>query len=243
MTRIRSHRRDRRSSFLYSFVSASALVIAAVVVALGAAPAGGIGVDGQTAFGVAPSTLPNGQPRPYFTLSIAPGQSAHDTAVITNRGSNTITLKLSPSTGITAVNSGSTYSGSFKPCTGTGCWISGLPSTVTLAPNASQTMVFTVTVPKGSTPGQYLAGITAEPKVPPPPIIVGSNGSASAKATIVEQVSVGVAVNVGDPSQFTSELRIVTVTAAAVASMSATGRPHAQRGRDVPEVSWNGIVQ
>jgi len=66
------------------------------------ASASAIGIGGQSGFGVAPTQLPDGQARPYFTESVASGHSAVDTAVITNRGSKTLALVVSASTGITA---------------------------------------------------------------------------------------------------------------------------------------------
>jgi hypothetical protein len=198
------------------------VVLLTLTLALGLLPlasASAIGIGGQSGFGVAPSQLPNGQARPYFIESVAPGHSAPDTAVIANRGSKTLTLAVSTSTGTTAVNSGSSYYGSFEPCVGAGCWVSGLPTTLTLSPGQSMVVPFTVTVPAGTGPGQYLAGITAKPASDPAPVIVGSNGRSTAQAVIVDEVTVGVAVNVGDPSQFVSNLRIDTVTSGAVTTL------------------------
>jgi hypothetical protein len=183
------------------------------------ASASAIGTGGNSGFGVAPSQLPNGQARPYFIESVAPGHSGVDTAVIANKGSTPLALLVSAATGTTAVNSGSSYNRSFKPCAGAGCWVSGLPTTLTLSPGESTVVPFTVTVPPGTRPGQYLAGITAKPAVAPAPVIVGSNGRSTARVVIVNEVTVGVAVNVGDPSQFVSNLRIDTITSGAVATL------------------------
>lgn len=219
MTRTAGKRLDGRRRRRCVVLSGVALTVAGTLGLVPIASASAIGIGGQSGFGVAPTQLPDGQARPYFTESVASGHSAVDTAVITNRGSKTLALVVSASTGITAVNSGSSYYGSFKPCVGTGCWVSGLPTTVTLAPGETTVMPFTVTVPAGTGPGQYLAGITAKPAVAPPPVIVGSNGRSTAQAVIVDEVSVGVAVNVGDPSQFASNLRIDTITSGAVATL------------------------
>jgi hypothetical protein len=198
------------------------VVLSALTLALGLLPiasAGAIGSGGQAGFGVSPSQLPNGQARSYFTESVGPGHSGTDTAMIANRGSKSVILAISASTGTTAANSGSSYYDSFKPCLSAGCWVSGLPTTLTLSPGETSAVPFTVTVPAGTPTGQYLAGITAKPAVAPAPVIVGSNGRSTAQAVIVDEVTVGVAVNVGDPSQFVSSLRIDTVTSGAVATL------------------------
>ena len=76
-------------------------------------------------------------------------------------------------------------------------------------------MRFTVHVPAGTPTRQYLAGISAELARKPQPVQVGSNGQASARAIIVEQVTVGVAVTVGSLSQMTTRLLIQAVSGAA----------------------------
>jgi hypothetical protein len=73
-----------------------------------------------------------------------------------------------------------------------------------------------VRVPRGTDDGQYLAGITAELAKRPRPTKVGSNGKATARAVIIEQVTVAVAVTVGSPSRLTTRLRIGGVSGAAI---------------------------
>ena len=62
--------------------------------------------------------------------------------------------------------------------------------------------------------GQYLGGISAGLAARPRSVKVGSNGKASARAVIVEQVTVGVAVTVGQLSTLTSRFRIPAVEGA-----------------------------
>lgn len=171
----------------------------------------GVGGQGSPAFGASPSQLPNGQQRGFFEMNLGPGQSASDTVVVTNQGTAPETLAISPSTGVTAPNSGDAYTGYFKPCFGTGCWVSGLPSSVTLGPGQSQTIPFTLTVPGGTAVKQYLAGITIQPAQTPQPQQVGGNGRASAQAIIIHQVNIGVAVTVGDLASMTTSITIPNV--------------------------------
>ncbi len=195
--------------------TAVVLLVIAVAGVVTAPSVGAVAVGGSTPFGLTPSPLPDGRSRPYFDLSVAAGQSTVQTVVITNQGTTSSALKVSPSTGITAPNSGSVFYRYFKPCAGTGCWITGLPPVFTLAAHSSQSVSFTVTVPSGTPPKQYLAGITAEPEEEPSRVTVGSNGSASAQAIIIHQISVGVAVTVGSQSQLAWSLQIPKVTSGA----------------------------
>jgi hypothetical protein len=164
-------------------------------------------------FGLTPSPAPAGQPRPFFNLTVAPGRSAWDTAIISNEGTRTERLKITISRGVTAANSGSAFEGIAGKCAGVGCWVTGLPATVTLAPGARRTLAFRIAVPPRTRPAQYLAGITAESAIRPRAVRVGSNGHASAKAIIIDQVTVGVAVTVGPLSQLKTVLVISAVSA------------------------------
>jgi len=75
-------------------------------------------------------------------------------------------------------------------------------------------LTFKVSVPARTARGQYLGGIAAESAAKPGSRIVGSNGKAKARAIIVEQVTVGVAVTVGQLSKLTTRLRIPGVLGA-----------------------------
>ncbi len=214
--------RERRGGTAIRRRALGAVVCLAAVALMGTLPAtasGAVGIGGPDAFGVTPNPLPDGRSQAYFTLSLSPGQTGTEAAVITNRGATSITLKLSPSTGTTAPNSGSAFIDAFGQCVGTGCWVTGLPSTLSLAPSSAMTVPFSVTVPAGTGVGQHLAGITAQPNAPPAPVTVGSNGRASAQAVVIEQVSVGVVVDVGAVSQMVTRLAIPTVTSTAVGTM------------------------
>jgi Bacterial protein of unknown function (DUF916) len=194
---------------------AAAVVVAAAVVTpvlpAAAAPAGG---NGQ--FGLTPVPDSAGRAAPYFMLTMAAGESATDTALVSNEGQVAEKLKLSRATGVTAGNGGSAFSQEFQGCSGTSCWVSGLAGEVTVPAGAAERLQFTVRVPAGTPPGQYLAGLTVEAATPPPSVQVGSNGKATARAIIIERVTVGVAVTVGVLSRMTTRLRIPDVTGEAI---------------------------
>jgi len=195
---------------------AAAAVLAALasvtpVLPAAAAPAGG---NGQ--FGLTPVPDSTGRVAPYFMLTMAAGKSVTDTALVSNEGKVTEKLKLSHATGVTAGNGGSAFSREFLRCSGTGCWVSGLAGEVTLPAGAAEKLQFTVRVPAGTPPGQYLAGLTVEAATPPQSVQVGSNGKATARAVIIERVTVGVAVTVGVLSKMTTRLRIPAVSGEAI---------------------------
>jgi hypothetical protein len=174
------------------------------------------GPVGNGKFGLTPLPGSDGHAVPYFTMTVAAGQSATGTAIISNLSTATEKLKVSRSTGVTAANGGSAFSHSFQRCSGPGCWVAGLPAVVTLPAGTREELLFTVHVPRGTPPSQYLAGITAELAVRPKPTGVGSNGRATARAVIIEQVTVGVAVTVGVLSRLVTRLQIPGVFGSAV---------------------------
>ena len=169
-------------------------------------------------FGAAPKPDAALGPRGYFTFTLQPGATAHDSVVVENGSDTPTALKISASKGATANGSGDAYVGAFAPCSGSACWISGLPATVTLGPHKSRAIPFTVNVPGGTALRQYLAGITVEPVKSSAPVSVGANKTAGARAVIIHQVNVGVAITVGTLSQLRSSVQIVGVTTATIGS-------------------------
>ena len=188
-----------------------------------AGPAGPVSADTAGSpvtdpFGLIPMATPAGQYRSYFNLTVMPGGSVWDTAIITNEGKQIERLKVTVSKGATATNTATTFVNTTGKCTGTSCWVTGLPHTVTLLPGTRKAMRFRVAVPRQTRPGQYLAGITAQSAVQPGPVRVGSNGHASARAIIIDQVIVGVAVTVGSLARLRTVLKISTVSAGWIGS-------------------------
>src|ERR1017187_10530687 len=198
------------------------LAVAAALAALAAVaptlPAAAVGAGGNGEFGLTPAPASDGRAAPYFMITVAAGGSATDIALISNLGKTAEQLKVSRATGVTAANGGSAFSRSFQGCSGPGCWVSGLPREVSLPVGTGEKLLFMVRVPAGTPPGQYLAGLTAEPAVLPHSVQVGSNGKATARAIIIERVTVGVAVTVGSLSGMTTRLRIPGVSGEAIGS-------------------------
>jgi hypothetical protein len=201
-------RRWRGRRVGWSLVALALLVTLAVPAAAQAA-----GPFGTGPFGITPTPTATGQPRAYFILTLAPGGSARETAIISNQGTKRELLRVTTSQGVTAANSGSAFEGTTGWCAGVSCWIRGLPHVIALSPGARKLVAFRVTVPRWTRPGQYLAGVTVESAIRPRPVVVGRNGRASARAIIIDEVTVGVAVTVGPLRWLRTGLAIPTVWA------------------------------
>lgn len=162
-----------------------------------------LGIAGQ--FGLAPM----GQHGEYFQLAVAPGHAATAAFVVANLAKTSQTLTLGHATGITAGNGGSAYLPASARCSGPACWVTGLPGRVTLPANGREEVAFTVRVPLGTRPGQYLSGIAAGSATQSAPVQLGSNARGpAAQAIIHNAVTLGVAVTVGDLSTLVSQLSI-----------------------------------
>jgi hypothetical protein len=192
-------------------ILAAAAVLAMLSILASARPA--VAASGlNQPVGLIPASGSNGNAGSYFVLGVAPGRSVTASAFISNPGQAAKGLKISRSTGGTAANGGTTFTQAFQHCPGLGCWVTGLPRAVTLPPGTGERLQFLVSVPRGTAPGQYLAGITAEVAAAPSPTKVVVSGQATGKVTIIEQVTVAVAVTVGPASALTTRLYAPTVS-------------------------------
>ena len=199
--------------------TASIAVAAAVFGLTGLAPASASTTPGVVSFGLTPAPTTAGTPRPYFTFTIAPGGSAQDIAIISNLGTRTERLLVGASRGVTATNSGSTFGSFSRACAGVGCWVTGLPATVTLAPGTGRALGFRVAVPAGTRPAQYLAGITVVAAAPPRSVQVKSHGHVSVSVTVIDEVTIGVAITVGSLARLRTRLVVPAVTAGSIGSL------------------------
>jgi hypothetical protein len=206
-----------------STTAGPALAAGIAVLSLGLAPAaavaaapgrGGPGMGGLSGvaingeFGLALEPGLQGQSAPYFQLAVAPGQAVTAAVVVANLAPHAQTLALGHAVGVTSGNGGSAYLPATRRCHGPACWVTGLPSRITLPAGYRELVSFMVRVPRRTPPGQYLSGIAAAPATRPAPVKVGSNGSSSAQAVILDAVTIGVAVTVGDLSSLVSRLSI-----------------------------------
>jgi hypothetical protein len=195
-------------------VARNAALIPFAVAALIAA--GHAAAASNLTFGAAPVTTKQLGPRSYFSFTLEPGGTAQDAIEIANTSKASVELKLGSSTGTTASGSGDAYVGAFTPCRSAACWIHGLPSRITLAPGARRTLAFTVIVPASAPRRQYLAGITVEPAKRPKPTSLGNHGGVGARAVIIRQVNIGVALTVGSLASLPRRLEVTNVAPKAI---------------------------
>jgi hypothetical protein len=169
-------------------------------------------VAGQ--FTLSPAVGGDGQPRAYFKLSVRPGRSATDVVVFGNGGAAPEKLRVGVTEGITAANSGAAYGALATDCTGPACWVAGLPRIITLPPHTQEAVTFRVSVPAGTRPAQYLAGITAMPVQASRPERISTNGHASTQVIVLSRVVIGIAVTVGELAELHTKTEISGVSAA-----------------------------
>lgn len=191
--------------------AATIFIVMTVSIGSGILVAGAVVTGGGSPFAIAPAPTPAGVVRGYFNLSTSAGSSTKDTVIVSNLSKHVEQLKIGAASGTTAPNSGSAYVGAFSSCQQSACWISGLPTQLTLAGGASKSIRFTVTVPGQTPSGQYLAGISVELANPPAPVSVGSNGRSQAQAIVINEATVGLAFTVGSLASLTSRLVIIGV--------------------------------
>jgi hypothetical protein len=130
----------------------AAVILAGLVLAPAAAATGG------PVFGLRAA----GNPKlGYFVYKLAPGASKQGSVIVSNVGTASGTVKLFTADGTTGPTSGTVYETDSAP-KATGAWVSLAKTSLTLAPGAHGTVPFTVHVPAGAKPGQWVAGIVAE---------------------------------------------------------------------------------
>jgi hypothetical protein len=144
----------------------------------------------------------------YFQLRVAPGRAVRQAVIVANPQRHACKVTLLPAYGQTAINSGDTYPAatSGRRCVETSCWLSRLPTRVTVPARTRRTVPFVVSVPARTRPGQYLAGVVAQPAVR----ARAPRGRAGFGAAVIARVAIGVAVTV--PGALRPHLTIPAVT-------------------------------
>src|SRR5439155_7226148 len=120
-----------------------------------------------------------------FRLAMRPGAVEHQTILVANPEPYPCSVTLEAAGGETAVNSGDTYPVTAAACAETGCWLTGLPATISIPPHGRRDVHFGISVPASAAGGEYLAGVVVRPTDPP-----------TAKPTADKQVSIAVAPRV-----------------------------------------------
>ena len=125
--------------------------------ALALAPAAGAATSGPV-FGLRGV----GNPKlGYFVYPLAPGATRSGAVIVSNTGTAAGTVTLFTADATTGQTSGTVYQTDTKPVAA-GSWITLSSTSFRLAPGAHRRVPFTVRVPAGAKPGQWVGGIVAE---------------------------------------------------------------------------------
>lgn len=163
---------------------------------------------------------PAGTPRlNYLLVHATPGRTYPLRVVLANPAPTSCAVQILPAYGKTAVNSGDTYppaDDGHGHCVATGCWLAGLPRTVTVPSGHRLYVDFSLTVPPGTHSGDHLAGVIGEPVGQPSAPAPIPHGVA---ARVLARVDLGVAVTVPGPQYPALSIPTVTAPASGVAGM------------------------
>jgi hypothetical protein len=145
---------------LRSIAGAAAVVavLAAGTTAAGAA-SGTNTANGVAVAKVAPGskTDPKGA---FFAFEAAPGSTTTQQLLVSNPTHHSINVHVDPVDALTRGDTGVAYGASGKEPAKTGTWVVVSTPVLTLTPNESQTVAFSVQVPEDVHPGVYLAGLS-----------------------------------------------------------------------------------
>jgi hypothetical protein len=101
-------------------------------------------------------------PTGYFDdVEVEPGSSIQLTAAIINAGQAPVNLRTYKVNALSAVNGGFLSGAENDPPIGATAWIDYPAFDLQLQPGTQQEVTFTVTVPEGTAPGQYVSGLFA----------------------------------------------------------------------------------
>lgn len=145
-----------------------AVAAAAAFVAFGglvASPAGAAKPGDVVAASPAPGSEVG--PGHFYVLSLSAGQSITQDVRIGNNNNHQVIVDINAVDTHTSDTTGVIYSTPDSAAAVTARWIVVSVPEITLKPQQGREIPFTVTVPKGTPPGQYLAGISVAVPLPP----------------------------------------------------------------------------
>jgi Bacterial protein of unknown function (DUF916) len=190
-----------------------AVAWAAAFVAFGglaAAPAGATKPgDVVAASPAAGSSIGSGH---WFVLPISPGQSMTQKIQIGNNNDHQVNVDIAATDAYTSDTTGAVYNGLDSPAARTARWIVVSVPTITLAPKQGREVSFTVDVPNGTSPGQYLAAISVAVPLPTDASRGPSAGPRSASFSLGLQPVRQVAVEIDVPGPRSPKLAVTDVT-------------------------------
>jgi len=150
-------------------------------------------------------------PGHYFVLPIAPGQSMTQQIRIGNNNDHQVQVDIGAVDAYTSSTTGAVYNTPDTPVARTARWIVVSVPTITLAPKQGRDISFTVDVPKGTAPGQYLAAVSADVPLPPDASHGAPAGPRAAGISIGLQPQRVVAVEIDVPGPRSPKLAVTGV--------------------------------
>lgn len=141
-------------------------VLAAIVV-LGAMLLG----TGTEAYAAGTSPAPGltpikGGPNGYYEFTAAPGQTVSAKIAIHNLQATPAAYDIYPVNATTSPQTGVSYGEQTTPAQGTAAWIHLASSNINMTPKQVIPVTFTVTIPAGTGPGDWVGGIAAQAPTP-----------------------------------------------------------------------------
>lgn len=112
------------------------------------------------------SLKPVDQPGSYFNLTIEPGQSRQLKAELGNNGSAAIPVRTYAADAYSIINGGFGANDRDSTPTGTTTWLSYPTQVLQLPAGQANIRTFTVSVPAGTAPGEYISSLILENDVP-----------------------------------------------------------------------------
>ena len=107
----------------------------------------------------APADTSLGKGRSHYAYTLAPGTTLTDAMAVVNRSSTPITLSVYASDAFTTSNGNLDLLPANRKPTDVGAWTTVKTRQLTLAPQQSAIVPFTVTVPANATPGDHTGGV------------------------------------------------------------------------------------
>jgi Bacterial protein of unknown function (DUF916)/Protein of unknown function C-terminal (DUF3324) len=149
--------------FLKSAATIVAFILSMPIVGVSVSPS--VYANGGTAsFSLQPAVYNTNNPvsQSYFVLNLSPDATTSLSLRVTNSGTATGTVRLYSEDAVTAQTGGIVYNVRGAPLRDVGSWISLNTPSLTLAPNQSKIVPFTLTTPRIVRPGEHVGGIIAE---------------------------------------------------------------------------------
>lgn len=118
----------------------------------------GAEADASMTWGVSTGGNSN-PPRDNFTLEAEPGETLTDSMLVSNHGTAPLTLAIYAADGFTTADGQLDVLTADKTSEGVGAWVEFAAPAITLGPDETTEVPFTVTVPENAEPGDYAGAV------------------------------------------------------------------------------------